>query len=166
MKPGPLFTLFLVAMAMILSCKGDANSPGMDRPSTDQAAVRVAEGIVYDVEIINPNKDDPWMDETLAGLEREELINHIFNGIYDNSLEAFDIFEESRISARKIRSMEENGEFSREEIGKIQFTEAWYYDTLNHSMSKRVVEISLGLQNFGQDGYLRGYYPLFKVKLP
>ena len=106
------------------------------------------------------------MDQALQGLDREVLIEFIFNGIYNKQLETYSIFDNTRISAGKIQQMEEDGEFTRDQIGKMQFTEVWTYDPLNHVMSKKVNSISLGLQNFDPDGYLRGYDPLFKVILP
>ena len=165
MKNKTLLILFLIPLPFILSCTGREDQPVHGEPSQNPGNI-IARDIIYDVEIKNPSTDDPWMDQALKGLDREVLIDLIFNGIYDKHLKAYDIFTNTGISARKILQMEENDEFSRDQIGKIQFTEEWTYDSLNHVMSKKVNAISFGLQNFDPDGYLRGYDPLFKVVLP
>ena len=159
------FLLVLIPMNFLISCTG-GNEKGGQAVLNETSAGLVAQDIIYDVEIKNPNKDDQWMENALKGLDRETLINYLIQGVYDDHLQAYDIFEGNRISSRKIRQMEEDGEFSRDEIGKIQFTEQWTYDSLNHVMSKRVTAVSLGIQNFDPEGYLRGYKPLFKVILP
>lgn len=148
-----------------ISCMEEKNCPPAGEPYESDAAL-IAQDIISDVEIINPNADDEWMENALRGLRREALIGFIFEGIYDKSLQAYDIFEDTRISAKKIRKMEEDGEFSRDEIGKMQFTEQWMYDSINHAMTKKVSAISLGIRKFDSEGYLIGYSPLFKVTLP
>ncbi len=166
MKSFDVSVLFLLVLSFLASCRKGEKSFTPYNLAADSNTTEVAEDIIYDVEIINPDEDDPWMDECLQGLDREALIDFIFKGIYDKDLKVYDIFEDTRISTRKVRQMEEEGEFSRDLIGKIQFKEVWLYDTLSQRMSKKVTEISLGTQNFGPDGYLRGYDPLFRVVLP
>ena len=61
--------------------------------------------------------------------------------------------------------MEENGDFSRELIGKFQFKEIWILDTLNMSYSKKVTEIRMGTQVFQDDGTVSGYEPRLRVVL-
>ncbi len=134
--------------------------------TTEQAGIKtVAERIVYDVEIINPYPDDLWTTECLEPLDHEALVDFVFNGIYEGKFSAFDIFEETPLPARKIRKMEENGEFSRGSIGKFQFQEEWILDTETMTFSKKVTEIRMGLQKFNEDGDLTGYAPLLRVVL-
>ena len=165
MKMKTLLSMTLMIPLLFTSCIEEKKSQPAVELSESNATL-IAEDIIYDVEIKNPSTDDPWMENALKGLQREALIDFIFDGIYDKNLQVFDIFEGTRISAQKILKMEEEGEFSRDEIGKIQFTEQWMYDSTNHVMTKKVTAISLGIQNFDPDGYLIGYYPLFKVILP
>ena len=125
----------------------------------------VASGIVYDVEIINPNPDDLWTTECLEGLDHAVLVDFVFKGLYSNKFSAYDIFEGTPVSARKIRKMEENGEFSRDQIGKFQFLEEWVLDTVNMNYFKHVKEVRMGLQSFNNNGELTGYTPLLRVVL-
>jgi hypothetical protein len=125
----------------------------------------VASQIVYDVEIINPNPDDLWTAECLEGLDQKALVDFVFEGLYSNEFSAYDIFEGTPVSARKIRKMEENAEFTRDQVGKFQFMEEWVLDTLNMTYSKHVKEIRMGLQSFNSAGELTGYAPLLRVVL-
>ncbi len=61
--------------------------------------------------------------------------------------------------------MEEEGDFSRDRIGKFQFKEVWELDTLNMSYTKRVTEIRMGVQAFQEDGTVANYNPLLRVVL-
>ncbi len=173
MKRSILRCILILSGIILISCTGkERKSPAAEEPSdqiaisTDQSGViKVAEHIVYDVEIINPHPDDQWMNECLEGLEREVLINFVFEGIYSGQFSAYDIFEGTPISARKIKKMEENNEFSRDRIGKFQFVEEWILDTIHLRYFKEVTEIRMGLQTFNQEGEVTSYAPLFRVVL-
>lgn len=143
----------------IILNKGNAVSS--DQPGT----IRVAQQIIYDVEIINPYPDDPWTTEWLKDLDRKTTVDFVFAGIYREKFKAYDIFGGNPISAKKIRKMEEGREFSRDRIGKFQFQEEWMLDTVNMTFYKKVTEIRMGLQKFNDDSVLTGYAPLFRVVL-
>ena len=125
----------------------------------------MADQIVYDVIIKNPDPQDEWTEKCLEGLNREELVDFIFAGLYDNRFKAFDIFSDKPISVRSIRKMEEEGEFSRDQVSKIQFVEDWYIDREGYAMSKSVTEVRLGVEHFDGFGLHLGHNPLFKVLL-
>lgn len=158
------FPIFLLLLST--SCKLNREPAGNETGSPPPSDLMVvADPIVYDVEIINPTPEDQWTEECLAGLDRESLLEFIFGGIYEGDFEVYGIFGGKQISAKKIRKMEEAGEFSRERIGKIQFQEEWVLDPVKMSFSKQVTEIRLGLQTFLPDGTFKNYSPLFRVVL-
>ena len=132
-----------------------------DKPGT----ILVAQQIVYDVEIINAYPDDPWTKEWLKDLDRETAVDFVFAGIYQEKFKAFDIFEGTPVPADKIRKMEADGEFTRDQIGKFQFMEEWILDTVNMTFSKKVTEIRMGLQKLDEEAQLIGYDPLLRVLL-
>jgi hypothetical protein len=171
-------TMFLfLALLALVSCTGkkspssapctfrqEAESPGDSTGGTGGPVV-AAGSIVYDVEILNPYPDDAWTTECLSSLDHKSLVDFVFDGIYSGRFSAYDIFEGTPVSAKKIRKMEKNGEFSRDRIGKFQFQEEWLLDTLNMSFTKKVTEIRMGLQKFNDEGELTGYAPLLRVVL-
>ena len=164
-------TIVLIGFLLLAcSCNEKSNSEQSHNDtallgSEQTGLISIADQIVYDVEIINPTPDDEWTEQCLAGLDHETLVNFIIDGIYSNDFTAYEIFVEKKIAARKIRSMEENGEFSRSQIGKIQFQEEWILDTLHMTYYKKVTEVRMGLQNILEDGTLANYKPLFRVVL-
>ena len=140
-------------------------NPGTNIPADQPGSIKVAEQIIYDVEIINSDPDDPWMTEWLKDLDHKTAVDFIFVGLYQGKFKAFDIFEGNPISISEIKKMETNGDFTREKIGKFQFQEEWILDTLKMTFSKKVTEIRMGLQKFNEDSMLVGYAPLLRVVL-
>ncbi len=140
-------------------------SEGSLTPADQPGTIKIAEQIIYDVEIINAYPDDPWTNEWLKDLDHKTAVDFVFAGIYQGNFKTFDIFEGTPISAKKIMKMEADGEFSRDQIGKFQFMEEWVLDTVNMSFTKKVVEIRMGLQKFTTDSVLSGYAPLLRVVL-
>ena len=56
-----------------------------DRPS----GIEVADTIIYQVIISNPNPDDTWTTSCLSGLNRKILVDSIFSMVYNGSLIAY-----------------------------------------------------------------------------
>jgi len=160
MKPIQLF--FLVFLAFTISCQEKTEIS--DPVQNDLPANQISSPLTCDV-VIKPNPDDPWAVECLKDLKREEFVDAIFNGVYNKQITAYDIFEGKKLSVGAIKKMEENGEIDRDKIGKFQFVEEWYFDKESLTMTKKVKEIRLGAEAFDDEGYLRGYQPIFNVVL-
>ncbi|MFC2080964.1 hypothetical protein ACFLR8_02010 [Bacteroidota bacterium] len=162
-------TVILLSGILLFACSGkeqeNTKIPLQPLQPVQPGVKNVAEKIIYDVEIKNPEPDNQWMIECLEGLQREELVNFLFEGIYNETFSTFDIFEGSPFSSMDIRKMEEEGQFTREQIGKFQFMEEWFLDTINMTFHKEVTEIRMGLEKFNENGELTGYDPLFRVVL-
>jgi len=77
----------------------------------------------------------------------------------------YDYFSQKALSAGEIRELEDSPGFSREKVGRIQFSEEWYFDEDNLRMEKRVNSLTLGYEVYDYEGNLRGYKPAFLVKL-
>ena len=154
-----------VMVLFIVSCTGQKEQEVVQNSYGQIESQQVADQIIYDVVIKNHDPEDDWTEKCLAGLKRKELIDFILNGIYSEQFKTYDIFNEKAIPARLVRKMEEDGEFSRDQISKIQFVEEWYIDPELFTMSKRVTEVRLGIEHFDNYGILLGHNPLFKVKL-
>jgi hypothetical protein len=161
-----VFSITMPVLLAMLTCCMDQPEAGDGQASVNpKKSQQVANQIVYDVIIKNPDPKDEWTEQCLMGLKREELVDFIFKGLYDERFKAYDIFNDQPISQRRIRKMEADGEFSREQVSKIQFVEDWYLDPESHSMFKRVTEVRLGLEHFDGFGMHLGHNPLFKVRM-
>jgi hypothetical protein len=165
MKPSLYSTTLAVLVGLLMACKGSGEPPRYQSTDTPPEARQVADQIVYDVVIKNHDPEDVWTTQCLAGLKRAELVDFIFAGLYEEQFMAFDIFSDEAIPPRKIRKMEEEGEFDRDQVSKIQFVEAWYVDPGRYTLTKKVTEVRLGTEHFDGFGLLLGHNPLFKVRL-
>jgi hypothetical protein len=175
--PGSQF-FFILAGILFFACTGQPDRSGNGKsgvrtnigdgytsPGDQPGTILAAETIVYDVEIINPYPDDPWMSEWLKDLDHQTAVDFVFAGIYRGKFKAYDIFEGTPVSARSLKKMELNGEFTRDKIGKFQFQEEWVLDTVNMKFTKYVTEIRMGVRKLNQDGMVTGYDPLVRVVL-
>ena len=150
----------------IISCKNDIAEKNSDSiVSTSQLGNLIADTIIYDVIIKNPNPYDKWTTECLQHLNRTDFVNNIFQAVYNKEVEAYGYFDNDRIKPKKLQKMETNGEIVRDRIGKIQFTEKWYYDRNNLVFNKKILSVVLGEEIISQDSSIRGYKPIFKVDL-
>ena len=154
-----------VLALLLMSCSGRKEPQGLQVSQGQTGSLQVADRIIYDVVIKNLDPEDDWTEKCLAGLNRQELVDFIFAGIYDDRFKAFDIFNGLPIPASRIEKMEKEGAFAREQVSKIQFVEEWYIDLEDYSMIKRVTEVRLGVEHIDGFGLDMVYNPLFNVKL-
>lgn len=126
----------------------------------------MADTIVCDMVIKNPDKDDKWTEECLQQLQRKKLIDTLFYQVYNNELQALDYYTNAPLCSSEIKKMEKEISNNRDLIGKIQFREAWMYDVKNKVFMKKVHSMIFGYETFDDKGFVKGYKPLFKVMLP
>ena len=125
----------------------------------------IADSITYDVVIKNPDPYDQWTDECLQNLDKKNLVDYIFEAIYQGKVIAYNYFEDTPLSVKQVKALEESEEFSRDQIAKIQFIEEWVLDKENFAFTKKVKSIMLGYEVYNLDGEIRGYKAAFKVLL-
>ncbi|MFO7656088.1 MAG: hypothetical protein R6W78_03410 [Bacteroidales bacterium] len=123
----------------------------------------LADTIIYDVIIKNVNPDDIWTRDCLKGLKREIFIDQLFESVYNGSMSAYAMENNVLITPAELKEMERNKTIERNNIGKIQFTEAWLFNDSLMSMSKKVISVSLGSEVFDNGGELLGYKHVFKL---
>jgi hypothetical protein len=125
----------------------------------------VADTIIYDVLIHTTNPNDQWAQHYLQSVNQRMLIDSLFNLVYDGKVIAYDFFEKKPLSIKAIKKLEEEPGYSRDHIGKIQFTEKWYFDASSVHFRKEVISIVLGYDLFDNEGNIRGHKPVFKLNL-
>jgi hypothetical protein len=124
----------------------------------------LADTMISDVVILNPDNDE-WTDYCLRKLDRKILVNEIFKSVYEGKLAAYEFFNNNPLSIEDIKTLENDPEFSKDNIGKVQFEEAWYFDSTNLKMVKKVHSIMLAYEIYDLNGEVKGYKPAFKVYL-
>ena len=172
MKKTGVLTLIILCIIIALSCCPEKVKEEVSNQPVDISAVfenlngiLVADTIIYDVIIKNPNPDDKWTDACLKNLNKEQFVNLLFESVYNEQATAYEIFSDKIITPNELRKLEKNKDFDREKIGKIQFTESWFYNDSLRSMSKKIISFSLGYEILDERGNLIGHKPAFKIYL-
>ena len=125
----------------------------------------VADTIIYDVIIRNRNPEDAWTSLCLQNLKHEKLIDSLFSMVYSGKARAYNYDSNDPVKPNDLRRAEQEMEFSRSAIGKIQFTERWYLDNTDQVMKKEVLSLVLGHELYTESGDFIGYKPVFRILL-
>ncbi len=125
----------------------------------------LADTIIYDVIIKNNDPANEWTEKCLSYLNRNELVDQLFDAVYNGQANAFNYFSGKKLAPSDLKRMEKDKDFDRSKIGKLQFTESWYYDPANLVMQKKILSITLGYELPGANGSIIGYKPVFKINM-
>ncbi len=161
--------IFITGLALLIcfSC----NSPSSSNKSIvylnadSVAGDLIADTIIYDVIIKNRDKTDLWSNESIRKLKRSAFIDSVFTSVYDGKTNVYDFFSDKKLTIHEVKQLEKSEGFSRDNIGKIQFYELWYYNSNLVIMQKKVVCMVLGMEHYSESGEFRGYKPVFKMNL-
>lgn len=124
----------------------------------------VADTIIYDVLIHNPNPDDAWAAHCLKGLNHRLLIDNIFEMVYAGKISAYNHETREKLTPKQVEKIESAAGFSRDNIGMIQFMEVWYLNPVKITVTKEVLSMVLGYNYFAPDGE-RFHKALFRVEM-
>ena len=80
-------TMALVLVPLLVSCTGPAGPEQGTASVNPVGAGLVADQIVYDVIIKNPDPQDEWTEKCLEGLNRRELVDFILAVTSDSKTE-------------------------------------------------------------------------------
>lgn len=155
-------TSFFVSCNIITDNNQDQTQSKTSIDKVDASYSTIADTIVTDVVIKNPNHDE-WTDYCLRNLNKDELVDQLFKLVYDGKLIPYDFFSESQMSIEEVKQIEKEEEFERYKVAKVQFEEAWYLDAINQKMMKQVISIMLAYEIYDAEGNVKGYKPVFKV---
>jgi hypothetical protein len=168
MKIVPKIMVSVCLMILFTACrKHSAEVPVAATAAKPDAiqGIPVADTIIYQVIIRNPNPEDAWTARCLRGLHRSALVDSIFSMVYDGRLTAVNRETHEKLTLRQLKDLENADGFNRDKIGMIQFTEAWYLDPSTKSMTKKVLAMDIGYDYYSSEGDLVGYKSLFRVEL-
>jgi hypothetical protein len=127
--------------------------------------VLIASGIVTEV-IIRPDPDgDPWEIEKVAGYNGEAMVNSIFESDYDGKLTVYDYHSGDVLTANDVKKIEAEFKNDRTKIGKLSFTEDWYYRPADNSLEKRARSVVFGYELYNNLGKVYAYRAAFRADL-
>lgn len=147
-----------------LACNLNQQKPQIVNLGDKDNYIVLADTLVSDVVILNPNNDE-WTEYCLRNLNKKTLVNEIFKAVYEGKLASYEFFNNKPFSIEDIKTLEKDPEFSRDNIAKVQFEEAWYFDSTNLKMVKKVHSIMLAYEIYDLNREVKGYKPAFKVYL-
>lgn len=128
-------------------------------------AIIIAKDIVTEV-IIRPDPEgDPWESEKVEGYDGEPLTDNIFRRIYDGSLTVYDYHSGERLSPDEVRSIEKEFNNDRSKIGKLSFTEEWYYYPEFNRIEKVTLNVTFGYELRNNHGKVYAYKAAFRADL-
>jgi len=169
-----LLFLFLVLMT---SCGDSGRVPpadsragtgGSEPPAsaaTSQDLVLIASDIVTEV-IVRPDPEgDPWEVEKVAGYRGDIMVNTIFSLIYEGKLTAYDYHSGNPMKPAEVRDIEKEFSNDRSKIGKLSFTEDWYYDPASNRIEKIAKSAVFGYEIYNGEGKVYAYRAAFRVDM-
>lgn len=128
-------------------------------------AILIASDIVTEV-IIKPDPEgDPWETEKVAGYRGADFINSIFTRIYDGTLTVYDYHSGEALSVDDVKEIEREFGDDRSLIGKLSFSEEWYYFPSSNSLHKRAKSVTFGYELYNNLGKVYAYRAAFRADL-
>lgn len=158
--------ILIIGLLLNVSCKNTEtqNTQIVIRTDSFSGAI-IADTIIYDVIIKNANPDDSWTNECLKHFQHSAFIDSLFNLAYNRQVVVYDFFTKKPLKVKDLKRLEKQDGFKRANIGKIQFTEKWYFNSSSQQFQKEVISIVLGYELLSDEGIVRGYKPVFKIPL-
>jgi len=170
----------LLLITLIISCNergrqlkdeaasGPAGTSLPEAPFGDPppaGAILIAVDIVTEV-IIKPDPEgDPWETEKVAGYRGADFINSIFEGIYNGTMTVYDYHSSEALTADDVKKIEHEFGNNRSIIGKLSFTEDWYYFPSSNSLHKRAKSVTFGYELYNNLGKVYAYRAAFRADL-
>jgi len=161
--------ILLLLTVLITSCnERRSEQKTVSAPQTEdvpEGAVLIASGIVTEV-IIRPDPDgDPWEIEKVAGYNGEAMVNSIFERVYDGTLTVYDYHSGEVLTANDVKKIEAEFKNDRTKIGKLSFTEDWYYRPAENTLEKKARSVVFGYELYNNLGKVYAYRAAFRADL-
>jgi hypothetical protein len=148
--------------AGVQQSEGDTPEPAAAAP---EGAVFIATDIVTEV-IIRPDPEgDPWDAEKVAGYRGDPLVESIFSRIYEGTLTVFDYHSGEPLTPAEVKKIEGEFENDRSKIGKLSFTEDWYYYPAENRIEKKAKSVTFGYELYNNLGKVYAYRAAFRADL-
>lgn len=158
-----LFAILIIA-SFIFGCS-KSNKPKEN--STQQLShgniTVIADTIVYDVILRNIDTSDVWEAECLQYLDQKSLVNYLIDGVYSGQFIAIEFMGDKVLSIDDVKAIEQEKDFSRDRVSKVQFRERWFIDSTGN-FQKQIISYTLGIEVYSKQNTFLGHEALFVVK--
>ncbi|HOK27156.1 MAG TPA: hypothetical protein P5320_11525 [Bacteroidales bacterium] len=166
-----IITLLFAILAVITLNNCRESKKGTEAPSVvteeisaEAGLLKIGNDIITEV-ILKPElSGDPWEAEKIKGFYGEQMFLNLLNKIKHDAIKVYDCITGEEIAPKDAkRILQETGsDISR--IGKIQFTEDWYFNPSNNMIIKKVKSISFGYETKRNEGLPPAYVPYFQIR--
>jgi len=147
----------------------DEENSAVEAPGTETeipaGAVLIATDIVTEVVIRPDPEGDPWETEKVAGYNGTPMIEGIFSRIYDGSMTVYDYHTGEPLTREDVKKIEGEFKNDRTKIGKLSFTEDWYYFPEENRLEKRAKSVTFGYELYNNLGKVYAYRAAFRADL-
>jgi hypothetical protein len=162
----PVLMIFI--LVTINSCKNETK-PGLVKSgdltiSENPGLIAVAKNIITDIIVKPDSTGDPWEVEKVQGYDGKKMYEKLFDNIYNKKLIVYDCLTGKPLSPGDIKKIEKDYGSDRSKIGKIQFSEDWYFDPQTNQIRKEIKSVSFGYEIMQEKGLPNRYKPLFQIK--
>ncbi len=124
--------------------------------TSTEGYTKIADTVTYMAVIKNPNPiEDDYMNDWLKGTHNEAFAAIIMNALLSGKLKGYNYLTGKEMSIDDIKEFEAN--YARERIGKVLFTEDWYFNEKDLTMHKVVNSVMFGYENYDPEGNVSGY---------
>jgi hypothetical protein len=159
----------LIIILIIIACNrnNEAGNQKVEKDTSviDTGLIVVAKDIITEV-IVNQMPDgDSWEAEKIQGYNGKPMIDKLFEDIYNKRITVYDYHSGLELSPRDVKKLEEEFNSDRSLIGKIQFTEDWYFDPGTDAIRKDIKSIVFGAELKEASGNVYGYKAIFQLKM-
>jgi hypothetical protein len=161
------YCMLMIFAALMTSCRNEKPAPAKENIKLSEAipegCIPVAKDIVTEIIVKPDTLGDPWEKEKVAGYDGKAMVNNIFKSIYNGTLTVKDYHTGVTLKPSDIMDFEKDFT-DRSKIGKLSFTEDWYYDPSDFSIHKRVKSIVFGYELLNNEGKVFGYKAAFAIE--
>lgn len=157
-----LTLLLILSVLVIASCDNKETTSNKDLGNSTMTTW--ADTIIYEVMIHNSDTLDQWESTKIKNVHTKQIVDDCFNMIYSGNKKAYDYYTHEPISINEVKELEARNDFSRDKIGKLQFTETWRYNNSLNQLQKQVHNILIAYEVYDDQGNLRGYKAAFYLK--
>jgi len=156
------FTMCLIVL--IQACKEPASSTNASNRGATPG-ICLADTIIYPTLIKNSDPNDKWTEQCLSRFDRELFVDKLFDAVYEHKARAYSYATNKEMSISEVKDIENQEDFSRDKVAKLQFWESWHFDEQQFIMTKKVHAVLIAYEYLSEDGDLLGYKAAFYVKM-
>ena len=158
----------LSILLMVSSCKNQGEKKNHltanENPGDTTGLMIIGKDIITDIVLKPDTLGDPWEVEKVKGFSGNRMFKTLFDRIHNEKVTVWDCRSDKKLSSAEIKDLEKEFNSDLSKIGKVQFTEDWYFDTNRNVIVKKIKSVSFGFAMEGAPDLPVRYKALFRLK--